>query len=162
MSKRIRVKTLHLPIPLDDEERAIAEQIKREAERHGIAVVFGVKDLAIEELKILAFEHCQMPNTRHDALLFSASVNGEVFAYFNGSAPQSPLTEKMYKMLDGADHIAIGDTGFSNSESTIVPNLWKDCKTILIADERLLRFIPNHENMNNIVCISEPITFFAK
>ena len=162
MSKRIRVKTLHLPIPLDDEERAIAEQIKREAERHGIAVVFGVEDLAIEELKILTFEHCQMPNTRHDALLFSASVNGEVFAYFNGSAPQSPLTEKMYKMLDGADHIAIGDTGFSNSESTIVPNLWKDCKTILIADERLLRFIPNHENMNNIVLISEPITFFAK
>ncbi len=162
MAKRMRIKTLHLPHPANEEESAIAEQLKREAERHGIRVVFGVDDLAIENVKILAFDHCTMPNTRHDALLFSASVKGETFTYINGSSPQSPLADKMYDMMNAAQYIIIGDTGFSNSESTAVPHLWYACEKVFITDERLLRFIPNFENLSNIVFIEEPITFFVK
>ena len=162
MAKRIRVKTLHLPHPVDEVERAIANQLKKEAERHGIAVVFGVDDLAIETIEVLAFDHCTMPNTRHDALLFSASVNGEVFTYINGSVPQSPLADKMYGMMNAATHIVIGDTGFSNSESCAVPFLWQNCKTIFVTDEKVLRFIPNFENLSNIVYVSDHVTFFVK
>ena len=162
MAKRMRVKTLHLPYPLDEEEQAIANQLTKEAESHGIKVVFGAEELSIADLDILAFDHCIMPNTRHEAVLFSASVNGEVFTYINGSTPQSSLTDKMYDMMNAADHIVIGDTGFSNSQSTAVPHLWKNCKTILVTDERLLRFIQNCENLNNIVYVNEPVTFFAK
>ncbi len=162
MAKRIRVKTLHLPHPIDDEERAIANQLTKEAERHGIIVVFGADDLAIDDLEILAFDHQTMPNERHDALLFSASVNGEVFTYINGSLPQSPLAEKMYGMMSGADHIIVGETGFSNSQSTAVPHLWQEHKKVFLTDEKLLRFIPNAQNLSNIVQVSDPITFFVK
>lgn len=162
VARRIRVKTLHLPHPNNDKERAIALQLSKEAERHGIEVVFGAEDLAIEDLEILAFEHRTMPHERHDALLFSAKVDGEVFTYINGSLPQSPLVKEMHDMMNIADHIIVGDTGFSNSESTAVPHLWKAHKTIFITDEKLLRFIPDAKNVSCIVHVSEPITFFVK
>ncbi len=162
MARRIRVKTLHLPHPIDDEERAIANQLKREAERHGINVVFGVDDLAIDNLKILAFDHHTMPNGRHDALLFSVEVGEETFTYINGSTPQSPLADKMHEMMNAADHVIVGDTGFSNSESTAVPHLWQERKTIFVTEEKMLRFIEDAENLSNIVHVSDPITFFVK
>ena len=162
MAKRIRVKTLHLPHPIDDEERAIANQLKREAERHGINVVFGVDDVAVDGLEILTFDHTTMPHDRHEAVLFSASVNGEVFTYINASTPQSALADKMYDMMNAADHIIVGDTGFSNSESTAVPHLWQERKTVFVTEEKLLRFIPNAENFSNIVHVTEPVTFFVK
>ena len=162
IAKRIRVKTLHLPHPNDDEERAIAGQLTKEAERHGITVVFGVDDLAIEDLNILAFEHSTMKNDRHDALLFSAEVSGEVFTYINGSLPESPLFEKMHDMLNIADYVIIGDTGFSNSESTAISHNWKMHKTVYVTEEKLLHFIADYKNVSNIVQVSDPITFFVK
>ena len=162
MAKRIRVKTLHLPHPINDDERAIANQLKKEAERHKIAVVFGVDDLAIDNLEILSFEHTAMPNDRHDALLFSASVNGEIITYINGSTPDSPLSREMHAMMNAANRVIIGDTGFSNSQSTAVSHLWKAHETVFITDQKLLRLIPIAANLSNIVCVSDPITFFVK
>ena len=162
MAKRIRVKTLHLPHPINDEERAIAMQLKAEAERHGIDVVFGVDDLAIDNLQILAFDHQTMPNERHDALLFSISVGGEVITYINGSLPESSLVNEMHKMLNAANYVIIGDTGFSNSESTTISHLWGTHKAVYITEEKLLRFIKNAEKFSNLVHVSEPITFFVK
>ncbi len=162
MAKRIRVKTLHLPSPIDDEERAIANQLTKEAERHGIRVVFGADDLAIDDLKVLAFEHTTMPHERHDALLFSAEVEGEVFTYINGSVLQSPIENEMHKMLDAAKYVIIGDTGFANSESTAVPHLWQEHEAVYVTEEKLLRFIENAAIFSNIVRVSDPITFFVK
>ena len=162
MAKRIRVKTLHLPHPNNDEERSIANQLIKEAERHGIAVVFGVDDLALDDLNILAFDHQTMPNDKHDALLFSAEVGGEVFTYINGSLPESPLADKMHDMMNIADYIIIGDTGFSNSESTAILHMWQSHKTVFVTEEKLLRFIPDAQNVSNIVYVSDPITIFVK
>ena len=162
MARRIRVKTLHLPHPNDDKERSIANQLAKEAERHGIKVVFGVDDLAIEDLSVLAFEHSTMPHGRHDALLFSAEAKGEVFTYINGSLPESSHFEKMHDMLNIADYVIIGDTGFSNSESTSITHNWKMHKIVYVTEEKLLRFIPDYKNTSNIVYVSEPITFFVK
>jgi ComEC/Rec2-related protein len=162
MARRIRVKTLHLPHPIDDEERAIANQLTREAERHGIRVVFGAGDLAINEVNVLAFDHTAMPHDRHDALLFSVEVNGEVFTYINGSLPQSPLVNKMYKLLNDAKYVIVGDTGFSNSESTAVPHLWHTHKAVYVTEEKLLRFMGDLANSPNVIHVSEPITFFVK
>ena len=162
MARRIRVKTLHLPHPIDDEERAIANQLTKEAERHGIRVVFGADDLAIEDLKVLAFDHTAMPHDRHDALLFSIEVGGEVFTYINGSVPQSPIADEMHEMLDAANYVIVGDTGFSNSESISVPHLWQSHKAVYITEEKLLRFIDNADLFQNILHVSEPITFFVK
>ena len=162
MARRIRVKTLHLPTPLDDEERAIANQLTREAERHGIKVVFGVEELAIDGLEILAFEHAVMPNDRHDALLFTASVNGAVVTYINGSTPDSSLSRDMHAMMNAADHVIVGDTGFSNSESGAVSHLWKAHKTVFLIEEKLLRLIPSSTNLSNVVYVDHPITFFVK
>ena len=162
MAKRIRVKTLHLPHPINDEERAIANQLKREAERHGIVVVFGADEVAIEDLKILAFDHSEMPHDRHNAVLFSAEVNGEVITYINGSTPQSPIAEKMHKLMNTSDYVVVGDTGFSSSDSTAVPHLWQERKKVFLTDEKLLRFIPNADIFSNIVHVDNPVTFFVK
>ena len=162
MARRIRVKTLHLPHPNDEEERAIANQLTKEAERHGIRVVFGVEDVAIDNLQFLAFDHQSMPHDRHDALLLSVKIDGEVITYINGSAPQSPFEDKMHQMLDGAKYVIIGDTGFANSESTAVPHYWRKHEAIYVTEEKLLRFIENHAAYNNIVYVCEPITFFVK
>lgn len=161
MARRIRIKTLHLPHPISDEEQAIAKQLTREAERHGIAVVFGVDDLAIDQLEVLSFAHAEMPHDRHDALLFSLHINGEVLTYINGSVPQSPLATEMYECMQNADRIIVGDTGFSNSESTSVAYQWENPKTVFITEEKLIRFIPNAQNLSNIIMVKEPITFFV-
>lgn len=162
MARRIRVKTLHLPYPIDEEERAIANQLIKEAERHGITVVFGADDLAIEKIKVLAFDHTAMPHDRHDALLFSVAVDGEVFTYINGSVPQSPIADEMHKMLNAAKYVIIGDTGFANSKSTSVSHLWQEHEAVYVTEEKLLRFIENADRFQNIVHLSEPITFFVK
>lgn len=162
MAKRIRVKTLHLPHPNSEKEQSIANQLTKEAERHGIAVVFGVEALAIDDLKILAFEHQTMPHERHDALLFSAEVGGEVFTYINGSLPESSLVNQMQDMMNAADYIILGETGFSNSESTAFEHSWKAHKTVFVTEEKLLRFIPDYKNTSNIAYVREPITFFVK
>ena len=162
MAKNIRVKTLHLPQPLDDEEGAIANQLTREAERHGIAVVFGVDELAIDEIEVLAFEHSTMPHECHDALLFSFSINEEVITYINGSLPQSPLVEEMYEALNAADCVILGDTGFSNSDSTSISHTWHLHQSIYLTEEKLLRFISDPKNSCNIILVSAPITFFVK
>ena len=162
MARRIRVKTLHLPHPINEEERAIANQLTKEAERHGMRVVFGAEDLAIDGLEVLAFEHTTMPHERHDALLFSVSVNGEVFTYINGSVPQSPIEEKMHQMLNAAKYVIVGDTGFANSESTAVPHLWQEHEAVYVTEEKLLRFIENANIFSNIVRVVDPITFFVK
>ena len=162
MAKRIRVKTLHLPHPNNEKEQSIANQLTKEAERHGIAVVFGVEALAIDDLRILAFEHQTMPHERHDALLFSAEVGGEVFTYINGSLPESLLVNQMQDMMNAADYIILGETGFSSSESTAFEHSWKAHKTVFVTEEKLLRFIPDYKNTSNIAYVREPITFFVK
>ena len=162
MAKRMRVKTLHLPHPNDDEERAIAKQLTKEAERHGITVVFGVDELAIDDLIILASDHQTMPHERHDALLFSAEVGGEIFTYINGSLPESSLSNKMHDMMNISDHIILGETGFSNSESAPILHVWNRHKNVFVTEEKLLRFIPDAKNISNIVYIIDPITLFVK
>jgi hypothetical protein len=151
-----------LPHPINDEERAIANQLTAEAERHGMRVVFGADGLAISGLEVLAFAHATMPHERHDALLFSVKINGEVFTYVNGSAPQSPFANQMHQMLNAAKYVMVGDTGFSNSESTAVPHLWQNHEAVYITEEKLLRFIENADIFSNIVRVVDPITFFVK
>ena len=162
MAKRIRIKTLHLPIPLNEEERAIADRLISEAELHGIHVVFGVEELAIEGLEILAYEHAKMSDSRHDALLFSASVNEETFTYFNGSTPDSSIATKMHDQIGQADYVILGDTGFSNSKSTAISHAWHEHKSLFVTEDKLLRFIPNAQILKNIVHVDEPITVFIK
>ena len=162
MAKRIRIKTLHLPTPLNEEERAIADRLIGEAELHGIGVVFGVEELAIEGLEILAYEHAKMSDSRHDALLFSASVNGEVFTYFNGSTPDSSIVAQMQDRIGEADYVILGDTGFSSSKSTAISHAWHEHKSLFVTEEKLLRFIPNAQILQNIVHVDEPITVFVK
>ena len=162
MAKRIRVKTLHLPPPLNEEEGAIAAQLKKEAERHGIAVVFGVDEIAIEGLEILSSDHYAMPNDEHDALLFSAKAGREVFTYINGSLARSAHIDEMYDAMNASHHIIVGDTGFSNSLSTPVSHVWWEKKTVLIGEEKVLRFISNAEKYPNVKLVSEPVTFFVK
>lgn len=162
MAKRIRVKTLHLPHPNSQEEQSIANQLAKEAERHGIAVVFGTENLAIDDLKILTNEHQTMPHERHDALLFGAEVGGEVFTYVNGSLPESLLVNQMHDMMNAADYVILGETGFSNSESTVIEHSWKVHKAVFVTDEMLLRFIADYKNTRNIKYVREPITFFVK
>lgn len=162
MAKRIRVKTLHLPHPNSREEQSIANQLAKEAERHGIAVVFGTENLAIDDLKIPAFEHQTMPHERHDALLFSAEVGGEVFTYINGSLPESSLVHRMHDAMNAADYVILGETGFSNTESTVIEHSWKVHKAVFVTEEKLLRFITDYKNTLNIKHVREPITFFVK
>ena len=162
MAKRIRVKTLHLPHPNSREDQSIANQLAKEAERHGIAVVFGTENLAIDDLKIPAFEHQTMPHERHDALLFSAEVGGEVFTYINGSLPESSLVHRMHDAMNAADYVILGETGFSNTESTVIEHSWKVHKAVFVTEEKLLRFITDYKNTLNIKHVREPITFFVK
>lgn len=162
MAKRIRVKTLHLPPPLNEEESAIATQLQKEAERHGIAVVFGVDEIAIEELEILSAKHYAMPNDEHDALLFSARIGEDIFTYINGSLARSQHLNEMYDGMNLADHIIVGDTGFSNSKSSEIQHTWLEKKTVLVGEEKVLRFIPNAQKLPNLRFASEPVTFFVK
>ena len=85
-----------------------------------------------------------------------------MITYINGSLPQSPIENEMHKMLDMADYVIVGDTGFSNSESTSVPHLWYKHNAVYVTEEKLLRFIENAENHSNLVHVSEPITIFVK
>ncbi|MBO5931750.1 MAG: ComEC/Rec2 family competence protein [Clostridia bacterium] len=162
MAKRIRVKTLHLPTPMTDEERAIADRFISEGESHGIRVVFGAEELAIKNVEILALKHAEMSDSRHDALLFSAVAGGEVFTYFNGSTPDSTLATQMHDMINGADHVILGDTGFSNSKSTAISHAWHEHKTLFVTDQKLLRLLPNAAILCNIRYVDEPITVFVK
>ena len=45
LSSRIRVRTLHLPIPADARERAIAERLSEEAGLYGIEVVYNAEEM---------------------------------------------------------------------------------------------------------------------
>ncbi len=162
MARRMHVKRLHLPSPLDDEESAIAKQLTSEAERHGIEVIFGVEELAIKDITIDVLAHAHMPHDRHDALLLSFVIQGERTTYINGSAPQSALAKQMEHYLKESNRVILGETGISSSLTEPIPLVWYEVDEIILADKRSWMLLPNAHILTNVILPEEPITTFLK
>ncbi len=136
LSANIRIRCLHLPVPLNDWETSVSERLSEEAELHGITVRFDLEALAIDALKIDVAEHSLFSSDRHCALLFSATAYGERVTYVNCSLPDSPLRECAEEWILKTNTLIIGDTGASVQSDARFSNLSNSVQTVLISSER--------------------------
>ncbi len=144
VASEIRVHRLHLPVPQNAWEEAVAERLTEEAELQGIEeVCFDTDGLCVSRMEIQTMTHFLFRGTRHPALLFSVKTGGETLTYVNGSLPDSPLAEEAGKLSEESDILIVGKTGFSTNSDTLLPiHVSAPPGRILLGDERIFRILP--------------------
>lgn len=138
----IKLRSIRLPTPQSEWESGVAKRLIQEAELHGVPVFFGTEDLNAPTIKIQAMEHELFPNDRHTALLLSVVSNGKTLVYANASLPTSKLLTKYQNLMQNADILIFGSTGFKSDSPIPFPSPTNQTKTVIFAKKKVEQLVP--------------------
>ncbi len=141
LSEQIKVRTLRLPTPVNEEERLMARRMEEEGKRCGLQVRYDHSELALRNLKIYISDRAHFDSGRHTALFYWISVNGEFITYLNASVPDSELNEAARLRINQSKLLIMGDTGFSSSSDTALPYFQNAPEEILLTDRKLSKLL---------------------
>jgi len=139
----IRIHNLRLPLPKDDWEAAVAARLEQEAKLYGINVKYDIEDLCIQDLSFDVMDHALFPSGRHPALLMRVSTQGDDLIYVNGSLVDSTLIDDASNWLKSGEMLIVGSTGYSKHTVAKLPPFGQTIETIILAEERSERLLPN-------------------
>lgn len=159
LSERILVRRLRLPVPENDEERAIAKRLEQEAALHGIEVLYHTEGLAIEALAIPVNAHAEPTSGRHEGILFAARVEDVTVTYLNVSVMESALADIAAAFSYDAQILFVGDSGFSKHSVQPIPASGPLLKHLVVADEKLLPLCSSVRSDVVVTVFSERYSF---
>ncbi len=111
LATQTRLRRLHLPIPTDDRERAIAQRLRQEGELHGVETVFGVGEIGLSSLQIESYAHATSQGSAVSGILFCAVAEGQRVAVINMSTGFSELATAAQSRISQADVLLVNGAG---------------------------------------------------
>ncbi len=162
VSERTKLRCLHLPKPLNETEEAIATRLEEIASSRGIRVEYKITDITVDKLEDCSLMREALPNGRHMALLFSATVAGQRFVYFNASVPDSSLSQAADMLMRKSQMIFVGKTGFSKNSITPIPYIHHKVKTLVIAHEDIVPLVHYASKPEDIYIKPEALAWYLE
>lgn len=138
----MRVANLHLPVPRDDWERAMAKRMEQQASLYGIRVHYGYADVCREVAEITFTDRAEGKGTDHLGQYCALSVNGKRILLLNMAAMASPLASEIENLALAADVVTVLDDGLTAENRTLVPAVREDALCVILEEERLLALLP--------------------
>ena len=138
----MRIRNLHLPVPRDDWERAMAMRMEQEASLYGIRVHYGYDALPEEVAVISATDRAKGKGTDHLGQFCALEVNGHRVLLFNMAAMASPLASQIKNLALSADVITALDDGLTSENRTNLPAVSENAHCVILEAERLLPLLP--------------------
>lgn len=118
VATKMKVRTLRLPVPLNESETAIAARIQEEAERYGIACILSDECRTIKGLTLQTVHDAANGETA--ALLF-AKASEQSLVWFTPRARSSEQSILLTDQLMTADSIIVGVHGISSQRTCKLP-----------------------------------------
>ena len=134
----MRIGNLHLPVPRDDWERAMAKRMEQEASLYGIRVHYGFDTLPEEVAVMTATDRAEGMGTDHLGQFCALEVNGHRVLLFNMAAMASPLASQIKNLALSADVITALDDGLTSENRTNLPAVSDSAHCVILEAERLL------------------------
>ena len=138
----IRIQNLHLPIPRDDWERAMAKRMEQQASLYGITVYYGFEEVCAEVAEITATDRAAGEGTDHLGQFCALRVNGRRILLVNMAAMASPLNPLIDNLALSADVVTVLDDGLTTQNRTLIPATRPDALCVILEEERLLELLP--------------------
>lgn len=138
----IRIQNLHLPVPRDDWERAMAKRMEQQASLYGITVHYGFEQVCAEVAEITATDRAAGEGTDHLGQFCALRVNGHRILLVNMAAMASPLNPLIDNLAIAADVVTVLDDGLTTQNRTLIPATRSDALCVILEEDRLLELLP--------------------
>ncbi len=119
LSSNILIRNLLLPMPLSEQEAAIASRIAEEATLHGIAVSYG--NGQAPNVEILSMGRADS-NGIESSVWFALRVRDTVLTYIGQGALESDRRSEAVNLLYSSDVAILGEHGAKSTEKTRLPS----------------------------------------
>ena len=154
LSSQIKIKTLRIPAPNCEKERAISKRLEQEATLHGIEVVYGMDNISIGNVNIQLLER-SAENTRIEVpILLSMTVGDERLVYLGGNAWNGEWESLAENIAISADHLILGVHGSSSAPSPAFYQRFGADKNVIFGNELLFKSYPQ-EQLPNTYSVGE-------
>lgn len=157
LSGSVRVRRLRLPVPVTDDERAIAARLEQEARLHRMEVLYDCGDLAVGTLEILWMEH-HVGSGVEASVSLSFSVGDETFTALSAQLPGSDEWQRLWHLLPDTDTLILLSHGRSAGNGQTI-RLPARVKRILYADVETAGLCPVTEPPPEILIGEESCRF---
>lgn len=81
---KMKLRTLRLPVPQNNDDAAIAARLEQEASLHGVKVLFGADEPSHSQVQIVYYHALRPEAGAEESVLFAIDVSGERVVYMNG------------------------------------------------------------------------------
>ena len=137
IAARLKTRVLRLPIPLDEEELAIAAHLTEEAKRLGIAVITGYGEMEPNGVDLLCLERTGgSGGTCSLALLLR--VGDRHITYLSSGIKEEPLLGIAQNLTHTADLLILGAHGKQGlEEAALLQRLGSSADVVLCANDML-------------------------
>ncbi len=142
VSTEFRVQRLHLPVPISEEERQIAERLEQEAALHGVSILYGAEETAIKGLEILQYAHAAVEGTTQAAILFSVRAEGKTVTAINMATADSALAALAENLVWDTDVLIVNSGGWTKAGSGRFAYRSQKEMTMILEEEKLRDCLP--------------------
>jgi len=117
------VRKLYIPLPLDDEERALAHDIARTAEEHKVTLIiysYGEGVPLSDTMSFCVFEPDTQPKSDKKIVNFSVMTDGKIITYADSSWELSESFDRVERCIEVSDTLILGSHGPQRPKGTPV------------------------------------------
>ena len=139
---RIKLRSLRLPIPNNEQDLAIAANLEQEAVLHGVEVVYGTESPSHSGMQIIYY-HTVTPKDRTEgAILFAMDLYGQRIAYMNGDIWQSEIAHLVRDAALSSDLFIFGAHGSKSKISASFFDNLQETKRIIFGSSEVYEICP--------------------
>lgn len=138
VAERVKTRVLHLPIPIGEEELALAARLTEEAERLGVSVMIGYEELAMDGVDLLYAERVRRTGGACSLVLL-LRVGGRHVSYLSSGITDDPLLGIAQNLTHSADLLILGAHGKRQSDAAteLMQSFGTSAELVLCANDAL-------------------------
>ncbi len=162
LATTVRLRRLHLPVPLNDADRAIALRLEEEAALHGVAVQYGGEETALTGLTVESFSYAPSAGSGRVGILFTAFCEGKRISMTNMSTSHSALMSEAQSRIGTSDILIVNRAGLTAQNSGVFEYRSDRPLTLFLEDETLKALMAPYDDRIRVISTGERVRILLR
>lgn len=141
---QIKLRNIRMPVPENDDDRAIASRLEEEAALHDVDVCYGTENMPLRDTQIQYYRALRRNDRAESSVLFLLDVCGQRVVYASGSVWEGEIAHLSRDAALSADVFIFGAHGtYTISPSTFFEDL-RDTERVIFGSKEVFDIFPRH------------------
>ena len=162
LATSVRLRRVHLPVPVSDADRAIAHRFEEEAALHGVQVLYGGEKTGLMGLTVESFSYAPSAGSGRVGILFTALCEGKRISMTNMSTNHSALISEAQNRIAASDILIVNRAGLTAQNSGVFEYRSERPLTLFLEDETMKDMMAPYGDQIRVISTGERVRILLR